>query len=184
MGNDSEEACLCLDILRSITSLSSPCPFLLEGHRNFTSISFRIYSTTKYCSNSEGEQTNNLTSPHHLHHHHHHHHNEKTPTSTNMQLLCTPSFSFTRVARSLRKRLLNSKTLIPARAAAASVRNSLHFSSPFHTHSNDKLRHQVRPAALGTVAVLGNGLPAGLAGHAAVRGGEGCSRARKHIDTI
>ncbi|KAF5674547.1 hypothetical protein FHETE_2899 [Fusarium heterosporum] len=99
-----------------------------------------------------------------------------------MQLLCTSSVSLVRVARSLRKRLLNSRTLIPARAAAASVRNSLHFSSPFH--SNDKLKHQARPAALGTVAVLGNGIPTGLGSHAAVRGGDGCSRVQKHTGTL
>ncbi|KAF4455528.1 hypothetical protein F53441_2136 [Fusarium austroafricanum] len=98
-----------------------------------------------------------------------------------MQLFCTPSISLVRAARSLRNRLLNSKTLLPARAAAASVRNSMHFSSPFSSHSHDKLKHQVRPAALGTVAVLGNGLPAELGSHAAVREGEGCSRVRKHI---
>ncbi|KAF4461655.1 hypothetical protein FALBO_11537 [Fusarium albosuccineum] len=99
-----------------------------------------------------------------------------------MQILCTPSLSLFRVARSLRNRLLNSTTLLPARAAAASVRNSLHFSSPFSSHSHhDKLKHQPRPAALGTVAVLGNGLPAGMGGHAAVKAGEGCERLRTHI---
>ncbi|KAF4943538.1 hypothetical protein FSARC_14897 [Fusarium sarcochroum] len=102
-----------------------------------------------------------------------------------MQLICTPSISIFRAARSLRNRLINSKTLLPARAAAASVRNSLHFSSPFHSHSHqDKIKHQVRPAALGTVAVLGNGLPAGMEGHAAVREGEGCSRLRKHMSPL
>ncbi|KAF5660183.1 hypothetical protein FDENT_13791 [Fusarium denticulatum] len=97
-----------------------------------------------------------------------------------MQLICTPSISLVRAARSLRNRLIK-KTLLPARAAAASVRNSIHFSSPFSSHSHDKLKHQARPASLGTVAVLGNGLPTGMEGHAAVREGEGCSRVRKHI---
>ncbi|KAF5704644.1 hypothetical protein FGLOB1_8455 [Fusarium globosum] len=96
-----------------------------------------------------------------------------------MQLLCTPSISLVRAAQSLRNRLIN-KTLVPARAAAASVRNSIHFS-PFSSHSHDKLKHQARPAALGTVAVLGNGLHTGMESHAAVREGEGCSRVRKHI---
>ncbi|KAF5024308.1 hypothetical protein F66182_3638 [Fusarium sp. NRRL 66182] len=100
-----------------------------------------------------------------------------------MQLLCTPSVSLVQTARSLRSRLLNSKTLIPARAAATSIRNSLHFSSSFFSNSHhDKIKHQARPAALGTVAVLGNGLPAGMGGHGAVREGERCcSRVRKHM---
>ncbi|KAF4971563.1 hypothetical protein FZEAL_9808 [Fusarium zealandicum] len=99
-----------------------------------------------------------------------------------MHLLCSPSLSLFRAARSVRNRLLNSTSLLPARAAAASVRNSFHFSSPFHSHShNDKLKHQPRPAALGTAALLGNGLPAGMEGHAAVKTGEGCARLRRHI---
>ncbi|KAM5348752.1 hypothetical protein ACJ41O_008575 [Fusarium nematophilum] len=102
-----------------------------------------------------------------------------------MQLLCSPPIF--RIARSLRNRLLNAASLLPAApaaaaAAAASVRNSLHFSSPFHSHSHhDKLKHQARPAALGTVAVLGNGLPAGMEAHAAVKSGEGCARLRRHM---
>ncbi|KAF4342377.1 hypothetical protein FBEOM_3669 [Fusarium beomiforme] len=95
--------------------------------------------------------------------------------------LCTSSISLVRAARSLRNRFLNSKTLLPARAAAASIRNSIHFSSPFSSHSHGKLKHQARPAALGTVAVLGNGLHVGMESHAAVKDGEGCSRVRKHI---
>ncbi|KAJ4328146.1 hypothetical protein N0V84_001348 [Fusarium piperis] len=98
-----------------------------------------------------------------------------------MQLFCTPSLSLFRAARSLRNRLLNSNTLLPARAAAASVRNSFHFSSPFHSHSQDKIKNQPAPAALGTLAVLGNGLPAGMEGHGAVKTGEGCERLRRQM---
>ncbi|RGP77636.1 hypothetical protein FLONG3_4209 [Fusarium longipes] len=101
-----------------------------------------------------------------------------------MQLICLPPISFTRAARSLRKRLLNSKTFLPARAAAASVRNSIHLSSPFHSSSHGKLKHQTQPAALGTVAVLGNGLPPGIQSHVAMMEGESCSRAGKHIGSF
>lgn len=107
-----------------------------------------------------------------------------TLTSTNMQLLCISSTSLSRAARSLRNRLLNSKTLLPARAAAASVRNSIHLSSPFHSHSHGKIKHQVQPAALGTVAVLGNGLPPGIESHSAMMEGQGCARAGKHIGSF
>ncbi|GKT98822.1 hypothetical protein FLAG1_00759 [Fusarium langsethiae] len=100
-----------------------------------------------------------------------------------MQLICLPTMSATRATRSLRKRLLGSKAFLPARAAAASIRNSIH-QSPFHSTSHGKLKHQAQPAALGTVAVRGNGLPPGIEPYAAMLEGESCLRAGKHIGSF
>lgn len=86
-----------------------------------------------------------------------------------MALLCSPPIF--RLARSLRNRLLKATTTLPARAAA-SVRNSFHFS--------DKIKHEPRPAALGTLAVLGQGPPP-LPRHAAVKDGESSTSLRRHM---
>nr|CEG04329.1 unnamed protein product [Fusarium clavum] len=101
-----------------------------------------------------------------------------------MQLVCIPSTALSRAARALRNRLLSSKSLLPARAAAASFRNSIPRSSAFHSPSHGKLKHQVQPAALGTVAVLGSGLPLGIGSHAIARDSQGRSRAGKQISSL
>ncbi|KAK6706043.1 hypothetical protein SNK03_009865 [Fusarium graminearum] len=101
-----------------------------------------------------------------------------------MQLICLPTMSFTRATRSLRKRLLGSKAFLPAHTAAASFRYSIPRSTAFHSHSHGKLKHQAQPAALGTVAVRGNGLTSGLESYAAMMEGDGCSRAGKHIGSF
>ncbi|KAG8667341.1 hypothetical protein FPOAC1_012169 [Fusarium poae] len=101
-----------------------------------------------------------------------------------MQLICLPTMSFNRAARSMRRRLLGSKAFLPASTAAASIRNSIPRPPPFHSTSHGKLKHQAQPAALGTVAVLGNGLSLGIESYTATMEGEGCSRARKHIGSF
>lgn len=97
-----------------------------------------------------------------------------------MQLLCSLPL---RVARKLRNRLKPAllKASNTTQRAAASVRETVRQSMYFHS-STDKLKHQPRPAALGTVAMLGKVKSSVATGMDAARG-EG-ARLRRQMSTI
>ncbi|KAK7433133.1 hypothetical protein QQZ08_000064 [Neonectria magnoliae] len=98
-----------------------------------------------------------------------------------MQLLCALPL---RVARKLRNRITPAllKASTTTQRAAASVRQSVRQSLYFHTSSTDSLKHHPRPAALGTVAMLGNVKASVATGMDAARG-QGM-RLRRQMSTI
>ncbi|KAH7151876.1 hypothetical protein B0J13DRAFT_619485 [Dactylonectria estremocensis] len=97
-----------------------------------------------------------------------------------MQLMCSLPL---RVARKLRNRLRPAllKASATTQNAAASVRKSVCQSLYFHS-STDKIKHNPRPAALGTVAMLGNVKTSVATGMEAAQG-KG-SRLRRQMSTI
>ncbi|KAH6900742.1 hypothetical protein B0T10DRAFT_453260 [Thelonectria olida] len=97
-----------------------------------------------------------------------------------MHLLCSLPV---RVARKLRNRL--TPALLRASTTAASVRQSVRQSFYYHNTDSagtDKLKHHPRPAALGTVAMLGHVKSSVTTGMQAARG-EGM-RLRRQMSTI
>ncbi|KAI5467752.1 hypothetical protein BGZ63DRAFT_399304 [Mariannaea sp. PMI_226] len=97
-----------------------------------------------------------------------------------MQILCSLPV---RVARRLRNRL--TPALLRASTTAASVRQSVRQSFYYHSSTSsgtDKLKHHPRPAALGTVALLGHVKSSVTTGMQAARG-EGM-RLRRQMSTI
>ncbi|KAF7546752.1 hypothetical protein G7Z17_g8212 [Cylindrodendrum hubeiense] len=97
-----------------------------------------------------------------------------------MQLLCSIPL---RVARKLRNRLRPAllKASTTTQNAAASVRNTVRQSLYFHS-STDKIKHHPKPAALGTVAMLGQVKSSVVTGMDAARGGG--MRLRRQMSTI
>lgn len=101
-----------------------------------------------------------------------------------MHILCSTLSLPVRVARKLRTRL--TPALLRASTTAASVRQSVRQSLYHHgstaSSGTDKIKHHPKPAALGTVAMLGHVKSSVATGVQAARG-EGM-RLRNQMSTI